>query len=152
MAYDKTCILLVEDEKTHAELTIRAIRKAGNSNKIITVEDGEEALDYLFSRNKYEDKNLYPKPGLILLDIKLPGIDGIEVLRKIKTDSSLKRIPVVILSTSERIEDINSAYDCYANSYLTKPVNARDFQEKISRLKVYWMIINKSPDVNGGGF
>ena len=148
MAFDKTSILLVEDEEAHAELTTRAIRKAGNTNKIVTVENGENALDYLLNRNEYEDQELYPKPGLILLDIKLPGIDGIEVLRQIKENGRLKRIPVVMLTTSDRSEDINRAYDFHANSYLTKPVGFRDFSDKISKLKVYWMIVNKAPEVN----
>ncbi len=145
MDYQPSDILLVEDEPAHAELTERAIRKAGNANRIQIVSDGEEAFDYLYNRGKYEDKVKYPMPGLILLDIKLPGIDGVDVLKKIKEDPLLKRIPVIMLTTSEREEDIVRSYDYYANSYLTKPVGFKEFEEKIMQIDFYWMILNKSP-------
>jgi CheY-like chemotaxis protein len=138
-------ILIVEDEPAHAELTKRAIRKAGNANRIFTVSDGEEAFDYLYHRGEYEDNIKYPLPGLILLDIKLPGIDGIEVLKTIKEDALLKRIPVIMLTTSEREEDIARSYNHYANSYLTKPVGFKEFEEKIMQIEFYWMILNKPP-------
>jgi CheY-like chemotaxis protein len=138
-------ILLVEDEAAHAELTKRAIRKAGNANRVHIVTDGEEAFDYLYNRGEYEDKVKYPLPGLILLDIKLPGIDGVEVLKKIKEDPLLKRIPVIMLTTSEREEDIARSYNHYANSYLTKPVGFKEFEEKIMQIDFYWMILNKPP-------
>ena len=141
-------ILLVEDEVAHAELTKRAIRKAGNANRVHIVTDGEEAFDYLYNRGKYEDKVKYSLPGLILLDIKLPGIDGVEVLKKIKEDPTLKRIPVIMLTTSEREEDIARSYNHYANSYLTKPVGFREFEEKIMQIDFYWMILNKPPILN----
>jgi CheY-like chemotaxis protein len=145
MAYEPSNILLVEDEKAHADLTQRAIRKAGNANRVDVVGDGEEALDYLYNRGKYKDKRKYPIPGLILLDIKLPGIDGIEVLTKIKKDPTLKKIPVIMLTTSEREEDITLSYEHYANSYLTKPVGFKEFEEKIMQLDFYWMLLNKPP-------
>ena len=138
-------ILIVEDEPAHAELTKRAIRKAGNANRIFTVSDGEEAFDFLYHRGKYKNSVKYPLPGLILLDIKLPGIDGIEVLKKIKQDDLLKRIPVIMLTTSEREEDIVRSYEHYANSYLTKPVGFKEFEEKIMQIDFYWMILNKPP-------
>ena len=141
-------ILLVEDEAAHAELTKRAIRKAGNANQIHIVIDGEEAFDYLYNRGKYEDKVKYPMPGLILLDIKLPGIDGVEVLKKIKEDPKLKHIPVIMLTTSEREEDVVRSYEHYANSYLTKPVGFKEFEEKIMQIDFYWMILNKQPILN----
>jgi len=145
MDYEPSNILLVEDEEAHAELTGRAIRKAGNANRVDVVIDGEKALDYVFNRGKYADKNKYPTPGLILLDIKLPGIDGIEVLKRIKEDSVLKKIPVIMLTTSEREEDICQSYSHYANSYLTKPVGYKEFEEKIMQIDFYWMILNKPP-------
>jgi len=148
MDFEPLGILLVEDEPAHAELTKRAIRKAGNANRIHIVSDGEEAFDYLYNRGKYEDKVKYPMPGLILLDIKLPGIDGIEVLKKIKEDPLLKRIPVIMLTTSEREEDIVRSYNHYANSYLTKPVGFKEFEEKIKQIDFYWMILNKPPILN----
>lgn len=139
-------ILLVEDEKAHAELTIRAIRKAGNANRVDVVTDGEGALDYLFNRGEYADEGKYPKPGLILLDIKLPGVDGIEVLKKVKGDRNLRKIPVIILTTSTRGQDIEEAYGHYANSYLTKPVGFKEFEEKVLHLDAYWMLLNQPPE------
>jgi CheY-like chemotaxis protein len=148
MDYEPLDILLVEDEPAHAELTRRAIRKAGNANRVFIVSDGEEAFDYLYHRGKYEDSVKYPLPGLILLDIKLPGIDGIEVLKTIKQDALLKRIPVIMLTTSEREKDIARSYNHYANSYLTKPVGFKEFEEKIMQFEFYWMILNKAPVIN----
>ncbi|MBW2709806.1 MAG: response regulator [Deltaproteobacteria bacterium] len=148
MDYEPSNILLVEDEAAHAELTRRAIRKAGNANRVDVVPDGEEALEYLFNRRKYTDKVKYPCPGLILLDIKLPGIDGIDVLKKIKEDQCLKKIPVIMLTTSDREEDISRSYGSYANSYLTKPVGFKDFEEKIRQIDFYWMILNQPPVVD----
>ena len=145
MDFEPLDILLVEDEPAHAELTSRAIRKAGNANRIHVVSDGEEAFDYLYNRGRYEDKIKYPLPGLILLDIKLPGIDGIAVLKKIKEDPFLRRIPVIMLTTSDRDEDIVRSYDRYANSYLTKPVGFKELEEKINQLDFYWMKLNKPP-------
>ncbi|RLB81336.1 MAG: response regulator [Deltaproteobacteria bacterium] len=147
MDYEPSNILLVEDEEAHAELTKRAIRKAGNANRLDIVSNGEQALDYLYNRKTYADKEKYPVPGLILLDIKLPGIDGIDVLKKIKEDPDLKRIPVIMLTTSEREDDIVRSYENYANSYLTKPVGFKAFEEKIAHLDFYWMILNKPPVV-----
>jgi two-component system response regulator len=138
-------ILIVEDEPGHAELTERAIRKAGNANRIDIVSDGEQALDYLFNRGKFFDKERYRCPGLILLDIKLPGIDGIEVLKQIKEDPFLRRIPVIMLTTSERDEDVAKSYAHYANSYLTKPVGFKEFEQKVVQLDFYWMILNVPP-------
>ena len=145
MDFKPSNILLVEDEPAHAELNKRAIRKAGNANRVDIVTNGEEALDYLYNRNAFKDKEKYPAPGLILLDIKLPGVDGIEVLAKIKEDSALKRIPVIMLTTSEREEDIVRSYEHYANSYLTKPVGFKEFEEKIRQIDLYWMILNEPP-------
>lgn len=145
MNCQSTCILIVEDEEAHAQLTERAIRKSGNANRIDIVGDGEQAMDYLLNRGKYADKNRYPCPGLVLLDIKLPGIDGIEVLKQIKDNPRLKQIPVIMLTTSEREEDIARAYGHYANSYLTKPVGFKTFEEKITQLDFYWMILNEPP-------
>jgi two-component system response regulator len=145
MTFEPSSILLVEDEEAHAELTVRAIRKAGNANRVDVVYDGEEALDYLFNGEKYADRSKYPTPGLILLDIKLPGIDGIEVLQKIKQEPNLRKIPVIILTTSEREEDIARSYDYHANSYLTKPVGFKEFEEKIRQIDFYWMLLNRPP-------
>jgi two-component system response regulator len=145
MDYQPSNILIVEDEEAHAELTKRAIRKAGNANRIDIVPDGEQALDYLFNRGEYSNKTEYPLPGLVLLDIKLPGIDGIEVLKLIKEDPHLKKTPVIMLTTSEREEDVSEAYMHYANSYLTKPVGYKEFEEKVRQIDFYWMLLNRPP-------
>ena len=145
MDYEPSNILLVEDEEAHAELTRRAIRKAGNANRIDVVTDGERALDYLHNRGEYADRSEYPIPGLILLDIKLPGMDGIEVLKKIKEDPVLKSIPVIMLTTSEREEDVAMSYRNYANSYLTKPVGFKEFEERVRQINLYWMLLNRPP-------
>jgi len=138
-------ILIVEDEEAHAELTRRAIRKAGNVSRIDVVNDGEQALDYVFNRGKFDNREKYPRPGLILLDIKLPGIDGIEVLKRVKEHPGLKMIPVIMLTTSKREEDIVASYSHYANSYLTKPVGFKEFEEKVKQLDFYWVKINEPP-------
>jgi len=145
MESEPCSILLVEDEEAHARLTERAIRKAGNANRMHVVPDGEQALDYLHNRGKYSDPKKYPRPGLILLDIKLPGIDGIEVLKQIKADPILRQIPVIMLTTSEREEDIAESYRHYANSYLTKPVGFKEFEEKVRQIDNYWMLDNEPP-------
>ena len=149
MIYETINILLVEDEEAHSELTKRAIRKAGNANRVDVVPDGEKAIDYLFNRGKYADKTRYPHPGLILLDIKLPGIDGIGVLKQIKNDPVLKGIPVVMLTTSEREKDIVQCYDNHANSYLTKPVGFKEFEEKVMQIDFYWLLLNKLYIIKG---
>lgn len=143
MDHEPLNILLVEDEEAHAKLTKRSIRKAGNANRIDIVSDGEEALNYLYKNGEYADKTKYPRPGLILLDIKLPGIDGIQVLKTIKDDPDLKRIPVIMFTTSKREEDIAQSYNYYANSYLTKPVGFKEFEDKIRQLDFYWLLINE---------
>lgn len=140
-------ILIVEDEEAHAALTERAIRKAGHANRIDIVTDGEQALDYLFNCGKFSDVDEFPCPGLVLLDIKLPGIDGIEVLKQIKEHTVLKKIPVIMLTTSKREEDIAASYGNYANSYLTKPVGFKEFEAKVMQIDAYWMRLNEPPNI-----
>lgn len=142
---DSCNILLVEDEDAHAELTKRAIRKAGNANRVDVVTDGEAALDYLYNRGAYADKGAYERPCLILMDIKLPGMDGTQLLKQIKEDPRLKQIPVIMLTTSEREEDILESYKHYANSYLTKPVGYKEFEEKVRQIDFYWLLVNQLP-------
>ncbi len=138
-------ILLVEDNMDHIELTVTALRNNGLINKINIVTDGQEALDYLYGNNKYSDRNEYPYPELILLDIKLPKVDGFEVLKTLKNDSELRKIPVVILTTSDNDKDITCAYMNGANSYISKPVNFDEFHKKINDLKIYWVLTNTLP-------
>lgn len=132
-------ILLVEDDPDHAELTIMALQDNQVINKIHWVKDGEEALDFLYHRGKYQEVK---HPGLIILDLKLPKVDGLEVLHQIKSDASLKLIPVIILTTSSRDEDIAKAYQDGVNSYITKPVDFKEFTQKIKEIKLYWVLTN----------
>ena len=145
MVFKPLNILLVEDEESHAELTRYAFLKAEKTARIDIVGDGKTALDYLFNKGKYSDKERYPSPGLVLLDLTLPGIDGIEVLRRIKKDLVLKKIPVVIFTASEYPGDILKSYDNHANGYVTKVLGLKPFEEKIRQIYSYWMLINKAP-------
>ena len=138
-------ILLVEDNVDHIELTTRALRENGMLNDIYVAEDGEEALDFLYRRKKYSDKTKAPRPGLILLDIKLPKIDGFEVLQKIKNDPDLKSIPVIMLTTSSREEEIIKGFANGVNSYVTKPIDFNEFAARIKSIGFYWTLINKLP-------
>lgn len=138
-------ILLVEDDPDHAELIIRGLQDNGVANRIHHVSDGEAALDYLFRRREYSDAEKSPRPHLVLLDLRLPRIDGLEVLREIKADEELRRIPVVVLTTSEAGQDIDRAYDNQANSYLVKPVEFDAFRRMMRDIGFYWLIWNQHP-------
>ncbi len=140
-------ILLVEDEPADASLIQRALRKGGVINSIRVVRDGEQALNYLFGRGKYVDRAEYPLPGLILLDLKLPRVSGLEVLRQIKSVEVLKRIPVIILTSSDESKDVNGAYDLGANSYLVKPVKFSAFCKVAAEIRLYWQLLNEAPDL-----
>jgi CheY-like chemotaxis protein len=136
-------ILLVEDEPAHAEIVRRNFEAIRTPNILIHVSDGEAALDYLYHNNTFSDPALSPRPGLILLDLRLPKVDGLQVLKTIKTDSSLNNIPVVVLSTSASEADISMAYANNANSYLVKPVDFTQFSELLETLGTYWMAWNQ---------
>lgn len=138
-------ILLVEDNPDHIELTMRALKGNHIVNEIHVVTDGEQALDYLYRRGKYNDKQRAPRPGLILLDVKLPKLDGFEVLRRIKQDPEFKLIPVIMLTTSAREEEVARGYAEGANSYVTKPVTFSEFVKKIREIQLYWAITNTLP-------
>lgn len=131
-------ILLVEDSPEDYEATVRAFRKSGLKNPIHRCEDGEEALDYLFRRGRYADPGSSPYPGVILLDLNLPGTDGRQVLTEIKNDERLKTIPVVVLTTSLDERDIDACYRAGANSYIQKPVDIDGFVKAIERLNGWW--------------
>jgi CheY-like chemotaxis protein len=132
-------VLLVEDNPAHAELIIRSLKEHHIPSDIYHAHDGEVALDYLFQRGPYREN---PRPHVILLDIRMPKIDGIQVLKEIKTSSELKHIPVIILTTSEAERDVNRAYDNYANSYLVKPVDFDKFMQLMEELGFYWLSWN----------
>ena len=138
-------ILLVDDNPDHVELTLNGLKCDGLINKINVACDGEEALDYLYNRGKFKDRKKYPKPELILLDIKLPKIDGMEVLHIIKKDPLFKSIPVIILTTSDNQKDVEAAYYEGANSFISKPVSFKEFVEKLCEIKLYWAVTNVLP-------
>lgn len=139
-------ILLVEDNPDHAELTMDAIRNCCKvANPVVWVEDGEAALDYLYRRGKYA-ANTDPGPALVLLDIKLPGIDGLEVLARIREDDDLAGLPVVMLTTSAQEGEVLKAYLSHANSYVVKPMNFTDFYARVQELNVYWTLTNLCPE------
>jgi two-component system response regulator len=138
-------ILLVEDNPHDAELTIRALKKHNLANRLIAVEDGAEALDFIFCRGKYQDRNLSDPPKVVLLDLKLPKIDGLEVLRVIRQNDATRYIPVVIVTSSREDPDIKAAYAIGANSYVVKPVDFDAFSEAVSKLGLYWLLVNQPP-------
>jgi two-component system, response regulator len=138
-------ILLVEDNEAHAELVIRGMRDQQVANKIHHVSDGEQALDYLFMRGAYSDPEKSPRPNFILLDLRLPRVDGLEVLKTIKTTPSLLRIPVVILTSSDAESDIARSYDYHANSYVVKPLDFKTFTRLMKDLGFYWLGWNAKP-------
>ena len=139
------CILLVEDNPDHAELAMRNLHDGRLANKVFHVEDGEAALDYLYNRGKFVDRKQFPRPHLVLLDLRLPKVDGIEVLKQVKESDLLRSIPVVILTTSVAERDLAMAYQHYANSYLTKPIDFDSFSQLLRDLGFYWLAWNKRP-------
>jgi CheY-like chemotaxis protein len=138
-------LLLVEDNRMDAELTLDAFHEARLINSIQVCPDGRVALDYLFGRGEYADRQAYPMPNLVLLDLKLPGIDGFEVLRQIKSTPILKRLPVIILTSSKEEGDRALSYDQGANSYLVKPVSFEGFLGVVRQIEGYWLALNVAP-------
>ncbi len=138
-------ILLIEDSKLDAELTIRALQKNKIANAITHINNGAIALDFLFGTGAYTGRDINDKPKLILLDLKMPKVDGIEVLERIKTNEFTKRIPVVVLTSSKENPDIDRCYDLGANSYIVKPVEFENFMNAISKSGLYWMLFNHLP-------
>ncbi|HVP96777.1 response regulator [Methanoregula sp.] len=140
-------ILLVEDNDAHAELVMRSMRDQRVANIIYHVSDGQQALDFLFHTGEFRDKATSPHPNLILLDLRLPKVDGLEVLKEIKTTSHLQRIPVVILTSSDAETDIAQSYDYHANSYVVKPLEFRKFTQLMGDLGFYWLGWNAPPHI-----
>ncbi len=138
-------ILLVEDNPRDAELIIRALKKWNLTNRLFAVEDGAEALDFIFGRGKYVDRGMINHPKIVLLDLKLPKVNGLEVLQAIKTDERTRMIPVVIMTSSHEDPDIKTAYELGANSYVVKPVEFGAFTEAISQVGFYWLLVNQAP-------
>lgn len=135
-------ILLVEDNPQDAELTIRALKKHNLANRLVHVEDGAEALDFLFGRGKYEGRRIDVSPKVVLLDLKLPKVNGLEVLRSMKSDPRLQTIPVVMVTSSAEHPDVKAAYNLGANGYVIKPVQFDAFMEAMSKIGIYWLMVN----------
>jgi len=138
-------ILLVEDTPDDAELTIMSLKQSGLVNEVVLAEDGVEALDYLFGRGKYEGRNAKDTPALVLLDIKMPRLDGIEVLQQLRADKRTSVLPVVVLTTSSEDVDLARAYESGANAYVRKPVSLAQFQEAVRQLGLFWILTNEPP-------
>ena len=142
---EKTDIILVEDNPSDAELTIRALRKNNIINGLIHLQDGEEALEYIFATGKYAGRNINEIPKVIFLDLKMPKLSGLEVLKKIKSDVQTKIIPVVLLTSSKEETDILEGFKLGVNSYIVKPVGFENFVKAICDVGLYWLLINRSP-------
>lgn len=143
--HDAPTVLLVEDNPTDAELTLRAFKKNKLANTVHWVEDGQEALDFLFCKGKYSERSLKDYPKVILLDLKLPKVDGLDVLRAIKSDERTKAIPVVVLTSSKEERDVVTSYQLGVNSFITKPVEFDAFMENVAQLGMYWVMLNHPP-------
>jgi two-component system response regulator len=138
-------ILLVEDNPSDAELTLRALRKYNLANNVVVVTDGEEALDFVFARGAYSHRDIQNGPRVVLLDLKLPKVDGLDVLKAMKSDPRTKIIPVVVLTSSKEEKDIVSSYQLGVNSYIVKPVDFDKFADAVKDLGFYWLLLNQSP-------
>ena len=136
-------VLLVEDNPHDAEMTIRALKKVNLANQLIHVKNGAEALDFIFARGAFAEREIENKPRVILLDIKMPKVDGIEVLRQIKSNDTTRMIPVVIMTSSKEEQDIITSYNLGVNSYVVKPVDFEGFAKAVSELGYYWLLINQ---------
>lgn len=144
-------ILLIEDNIDDAELTIHALKKKNLGNNLIHLKDGEEALEFLYATGKYAGRNLNLQPRMILLDLKMPKLNGMEVLEKVKTEPSTKKIPVVILTSSREDPDLIRCYELGANSYIVKPVDFESFVNAVAELGLYWIILNQIPGQENRG-
>jgi two-component system response regulator len=138
-------ILLVEDNPNDAELALRALKKNNLANKIHLVKDGAEALEFIFATGAYAGRNMGNKPKVIFLDLKLPKVDGLEVLRKVKSDERTRSIPIVVLTSSHEERDVVESYKFGVNSYIVKPVDFDKFIHAVAELGMYWMLLNKQP-------
>lgn len=143
------CILLVEDNADDASLTVNALRASRVANDIVHAKDGAEARDFLFGIGQFQGREVSEVPDLVLLDLRLPKIDGIDVLRRIRADDRTKLIPVVVLTSSAHEDDLMQSYEGGANSYIRKPVNFESFVEAIERISMYWLLVNHPPARRG---
>ena len=142
-------ILLVEDNQDDEELALLAFKKGQVANRIVVARDGVEAIEYLMGSGRYADVPDHVLPQMVLLDLKLPKVDGLEVLRRIRSEPRTRRIPVIILTSSREEEDLIRSYDLGANSYVRKPVDFQQFVEAVRQLQLYWLVINEPPPLRG---
>ena len=142
---NSNCILLVEDNPSDVRLTRRALQQSHIANPLVVAEDGREALDYLFALGAHESRDVADLPRLVLLDLKLPRVDGLEVLRQLRANEHTRLVPVVILTSSQEQQDILAGYDLGANSYVRKPVDFTRFAEAVRTLGLYWLLLNEPP-------
>ena len=145
MLQNQVEILLIEDNPDEAELAIRSLRKNNLANNLVHIDDGAEALDYIFCRGSHQGNSMTFNPKVILLDLKLPKVSGLEILRQLKADDRTKMIPVVILTSSKEDSDLMEGYKLGTNSYIVKPVNFESFAKAIAELGLYWVILNQQP-------
>ncbi len=145
MSHDARIILLVEDNPSDIELTQRAFSRSRITNDLLVAEDGEAALDYLFATGEYAGRDITDLPALVLLDLKLPKVDGLEVLRQIRADVRTRRVPVVIMTSSKEEQDVAAGYDLGVNSYICKPVDFLQFAKAMEHLGLYWLVLNEPP-------
>jgi two-component system response regulator len=141
-------ILLIDDNMNDAELMIRALKKNNMSSKLIHLKDGVEALDFVFCKGSFAERNFNNRPKVIFLDLKMPRIDGLEVLERIKKDEQTKSIPIVILTSSKQDQDMRKCYDLGASSYIVKPVEFDNFSKAVAELGFYWLLLNEQPKYN----
>lgn len=144
MEYEKYDIIIVEDNPNDAELMVHSLKKNHLANKLIVLEDGEQALDYIFCKGKYAKRDSDEFPKVIFLDLKLPKVSGLEVLEQVKSNDKTNKIPIVIVTSSKEDPDIKAAYNLGANSYVVKPVSFDQFKETINQLGLYWLVINEN--------
>ena len=137
-------LLLVEDNLNDAELIIRALRKNNIGNSIAHLKDGEEALDYIFARGKYSDRRIEDRPKVILLDLKMPKVNGLEVLKAVKSDERTRSIPIIVMTSSKENSDIEESFKLGVNSYVVKPVNFENFSKAAAEVGYYWLLINQN--------
>ena len=144
--FERIDILLAEDSPNDAEMTQRALRRHNLGNRLFWVKDGAEALDFLFCRGAYAERDVALPPKLVLLDLKMPKVDGIEVLRQLKADASMRTIPVVVMTSSNEERDVVESYRLGANSYIVKPVDFAEFLEVVAKIGLYWVLTNRVPE------
>jgi two-component system response regulator len=145
MSMSRKTLLLVEDNPDDEALTLRALGKYNLANQIVVARDGQEALDYMFGEGEYSDRDTGQLPQVILLDLKLPKVDGLQVLERLRKDSRTRHVPVVVLTSSNEEQDLIRSYDLGANSYVRKPVDFEQFLEAARQLGLYWMVLNEVP-------